>query len=114
MLGSIAAAFDKALAGGARTLRLLGNIGWGRPGWPGEDNILEFEANVTAAAKNYPCLIVCMYDVRALAGRVIFKGGFETHPLTIHEDSLRENPFHVAIEPFLAQLRMESRPGLVH
>ena len=54
-----------------------------------------------------------MYDVRALGGRVIFKGGFETHPLAIHESSLRENPYHVALEPFLAQLRKESRSELV-
>lgn len=113
MLESIGAAFQKAMAGGAKTLRLLGNIGWGKPGWPEEDNILEFEAKVTAAARNFPCLIVCMYDVRALAGRIIFKGGFETHPLAIHESSLRENPYHVAMEPFLAQLRKENRSELV-
>ena len=109
MLGSIAEAFGKAISAGAKTLRLLGNIGWRRAGWPGDDDILVFEAKVTQAARNFPCLIVCMYDVKSLAGRIVLKGGFETHPLTVSGDTLRENPYHVALEPFLAQLQRESR-----
>ena len=113
MLSSIAAAFGKAMEAGARTLRLLGNIGWRRAGWPGDEDILAFEAKVTQAARSFPCLIICMYDVRSLAGRIILKGGFETHPLTICGEALRENPYHVPLEPFLAQLRRESRVDFV-
>ena len=43
MLAEIGAAFGKALASGAPLVRLLGNIGWGRPDWPNDDAILEFE-----------------------------------------------------------------------
>jgi hypothetical protein len=85
MLEKIGSVFQAALAAGARLIRLLGNIGWGRPNWPADDHILEFEARVTEAARQFPCVIVCMYDVRALPGRIILKGGFETHPLTVSE-----------------------------
>lgn len=104
MLASIGGRFQQAQEGGSTCIRLLGNIGWGRPGWPGEENILEFEAKVTDAAKQYPCVVVCMYDVRNLPGRVLLKGGFETHPHVVHGNAMRENPYYVPTAAFLANL----------
>jgi hypothetical protein len=105
MMGEIGAAFQKALAAGAPTLRLLGNLGWGRTRWPSDDAILEFEAKVTEAARQFPCVIVCMYDVHALSGRVLLKGGFQTHPLTVYDAELRKNPNYIPVERFLGTLR---------
>jgi hypothetical protein len=105
MLSLIGERFTQAQAAGAQRLRLLGNLGWGRPGWPGEENILEFEAKITDAAGQFPCVVVCMYDVRALPGRVLLKGGFETHPHAIRGNVLRENPYYVPGPAFLASLR---------
>ncbi|HSA93666.1 MAG TPA: MEDS domain-containing protein [Terriglobales bacterium] len=105
MLEDIAAAFKLALDAGAPLLRLLGNIGWGRPDWPPDDAILEFESRVTVAAKSLPAVIVCMYDVAALPGRILLKGGFETHPLTYHDQQLEQNPHHVPNDRFLALLQ---------
>ncbi len=111
MLSEIGGAFQKAMAGGARMLRLLGNIGWGRRNWPEDDAILEFEARVTEAARQFPCVIVCMYDVASLSGRIILKGGFETHPLTVQADALCENPFHVKPDEYLERLRAMPAAG---
>lgn len=105
MLAGVGAAFQAAIAAGAPLLRLLGNIGWRRPGWPGDDDILEFEAKVTAAAQQFPCIVVCMYDVQALPGRIILKGGFETHPLTLRPAGICENPQYQPVEKFLAELK---------
>jgi hypothetical protein len=104
MLGNIGAAFSKAIEDGAGLIRLLGNIGWGRDTWPSERDILEFEGKVTAAARAFPCVVVCMYDVQALPGRVIVHGAFETHPLTICGNLLRENPYYVQFDEFLSRL----------
>lgn len=104
MLASIGEAFERAVADGARVIRLLGNIGWGRSSWPSERDILEFEGKVTAAAQAFPCVVVCMYDVQALPGPVIVHGAFETHPLTICGNVLRENPFYVTFDEFLKRL----------
>ena len=105
MLGEIGAAFTAALQAGAPTLRLLGNIGWGKRNWPADDEILAFEAKVTEAATQLPCVIVCMYDVRSLSGRVLLKGGFETHPLTVRNEVVQENPHYVPTEQYLNALR---------
>ncbi len=104
MLNEIGSVFQGAIARGASLIRLLGNIGWGRPDWPVEHDILAFEANVTGAAKEFPCVVVCMYDVRALPSPVIIHGAFETHPLTICGNILRENPYYRRVDEFIASL----------
>jgi hypothetical protein len=100
-LQNIGTTFKKALDAGAPLIRLLGNIGWHRPKWPDEADILAFEAKVTTAARAFPCVIVCMYDVNALSGKVILRGGLETHPITIRGNVVRENPLYVSVDKFL-------------
>lgn len=104
MLAEIGADFQLALEQGATMIRLLGNIGWGRQGWPADDDILRFEARVTEAARRFPCLILCMYDVASLAGRIILKGGFQTHPVTICDQQQQQNPLYQKEADFLAHL----------
>ncbi len=100
MLATIGGCFQKAVDGGCGLIRLLGNIGWGHPDWPGQEDILAFEAKVTGAAKAFPCVVLCMYDVESLPGRVMVHGAFETHPLTFCRNVLRQNPYFVDVEEF--------------
>jgi hypothetical protein len=100
MLASIGGCFQRAVDNGCGLIRLLGNIGWGHPDWPGQDDILAFEAKVTGAAKAFPCVVVCMYDVQSLPGKVMVHGAFETHPLTFCGNMLRQNPYYVGVEEF--------------
>ncbi|MGH7482090.1 MAG: MEDS domain-containing protein [Longimicrobiales bacterium] len=109
MLSRIGATFQKALDSGSSMIRLLGNIGWGRQNWPDERDILRFEAKVTAAAASFPCIVVCMYDVNSLSGSVVLNGAFGTHPLTIHQNLIRENPLCMDVDDFLAH--MDERLG---
>ena len=105
MLANIGEVFTNAVTGGATLIRLLGNIGWGHAGWPDEHDILEFEARVTGAAKQFPCVVVCMYDVHALPGRIMVHGAFETHPLTFCGNVMRQNTHYVEVDEFLAKRR---------
>lgn len=104
MLANIGASFAAALERGAQLIRLLGNIGWGRANWPSEKDILEFESKVTGAAKAFPSVIVCMYDINSLSGNIIVHGAYETHPLTYCRNVLRENPYYVEFDEFIANL----------
>lgn len=101
-LATISESFALSLARGAPRLRLLGNIGWGRESWPTENDILAFEARVTGTVAHLPCVVVCMYDVRSLPGRIILHGALETHPLTFCRNVIRHNPAYVPITEFLA------------
>ncbi|MBA3580168.1 MAG: MEDS domain-containing protein [Gemmatimonadota bacterium] len=104
MLEEIGAAFQRATEGGAPLIRLLGNIGWSRPGWPEDRDILAFEAKVTGAAKLFPSVVMCMYDAKSLSGNVMLHGCFETHPLVITGNLLRKNPYYVQIEEYLRRI----------
>jgi len=110
MLATIGHVFTAALERGATLIRLLGNIGWGYQGWPDEKDLLEFEARVTCAAKQFPCVVVCMYDLGALSGRVILPGAFETHPLTFFRNLVRVNSQYVEADAFVAGLRADDAP----
>ncbi|HVO93946.1 MAG TPA: MEDS domain-containing protein, partial [Terriglobales bacterium] len=106
ILETIGDTFQQALARGTPLIRLLGNIGWGKSGWPGDYDLLAFEAKVTAATKEFPCVVMCMYDVAALPGLVIRRGAYGTHPLIEREGSLQENPDYVPADFFLKHLEL--------
>lgn len=110
-LEQIGTVFQAAVDGGASLIRLLGNIGWGRSEWPDEREILRFEARVTEAAAAFPCVVICMYDLQSLTGSVVFKGAFCTHPLTIYDNLIRENPMCIEVEDFLARMDAVDEEG---
>ncbi|MBW3534665.1 MAG: MEDS domain-containing protein [Gemmatimonadetes bacterium] len=103
-LAGIGRSFEAAVEGGAPMIRLLGNIGWGRDAWPDTKELMRFEARVTEAAASFPCLVVCMYDVRSLPADVLLHGAFQTHPLTFCGNLVRENPFHCSLNEFLERV----------
>jgi hypothetical protein len=94
-LANIEAQFEGALQTGATAIRFLGTLGMGGDPFPGKrmDEAIELENGVTALALRYPCVMVCMYDVKCVSGRVLLDGGFATHPLTVWNDALKENPY---------------------
>jgi hypothetical protein len=103
MLADIGNTFNEAVGRGARLIRLLGNIGWSHPDWPSEREILQFEAQVTEACRSFPSVIVCMYDVRSLSGRIVVRGGLQTHPLTMCGGGIETNPHFVPASQYMAR-----------
>ncbi len=104
-LANLGSLFQRAVDNGAPLIRLLGNIGWGKRGWPEEDDLLLFEAKVTGAAKAFPAVIVCMYDVQTLSGRVIVNGGVATHPISVCGNVMRVNPYPATPESTAERIR---------
>jgi MEDS: MEthanogen/methylotroph, DcmR Sensory domain len=94
-LANFEAAFAAAVRKGATAIRLLGNVGMGQAPLPGRgaDEFIELENKVTSLGCRYPCVIVCMYDVNTVSGRLILNGGFGAHPLAICGYALRQNTY---------------------
>lgn len=95
-LEKIEAAFSVAVGKGATAIRYLGNLGMGQASLParGAEDVVELESRATILALRYPCVIVCMYDVNTVSGRLLLDGGFGTHPLTVCRGALQANPYH--------------------
>jgi hypothetical protein len=87
--------FDGILAAGAPVIRFLGNAAVGHEGWPSEDEFYTLEATVSVATLSLPCVAICMFDLRAQPARTIMKAAFEGHPVTLHRNCVRENPYYV-------------------
>jgi hypothetical protein len=104
VLSQVQEIFNGAMRRGFSAIRFLGNLAWGYRNCPEQDEVLELEARVTGMAHKFPCVVVCMYDVNTLPGRMVLKGGFETHPFTLCSHGLRENPLYVPEAAFLAEL----------
>ena len=96
----IKAAVDR----GEPFVRVFGNLGWGKPGWANDRELLRLEARVTEAIRKLPTVVMCVYDVRGIAARNLLQGGLECHPLTFRRNVVRPNEHYVPVEPFLAAL----------
>jgi len=92
-LDTVAAAFESAMQNGASVIRYLGNLGIGQAALPGKgaDEVVEVERGVTRLAERYPCVIVCMYDINTVSGRLVLQAGFGTHPLAVCGHTLQQN-----------------------
>jgi len=95
-VSEIAAVLEGAMRAGASAVRFLGNLGMGKDPLPGgEDDVHELEQKVDSLISALPCVVVCMYDVRTVSGRLILRGGLETHPLMACAAGVQDNPFHI-------------------
>jgi hypothetical protein len=86
--------FQGVLGNGARFIRFIGNAAVGREGWPAEEEFYKLEATVSEATLSLPCVAICMFDLRVQPARTIMKAAFEGHPVTLHRNCVRENPYY--------------------
>jgi hypothetical protein len=94
-LADISDVVQAALRAGARAVRFLGNLGMGRDPLPaGEDDVLDLECRATGLIAPLPCVIVCMYDVKTVSGKLILNGGLRSHHLAVCEHGVRVNPYY--------------------
>lgn len=93
-LARIDAAFGAAMQKGAAAIRYLGNLGLGQAPLPGRgaDEVIEIEAGATPLAARYPCVMVCMYDVNTVSGRLLLNAGFGAHAQAVCGHVLQQNP----------------------
>lgn len=105
LLTAIGTRLDRAVREGYGLIRFLGFIGWGRPGWPNDRELLEFEAKVNDAVTAYPAVIICTYGVPSLPGTSLIYGGLQTHPIVMLGDATdRRNPYYVPPTKFIERL----------
>ena len=91
---SVSRHFQLVLASGATFIRFIGNAAVGREGWPSEEEFYKLEATVSVATLSLPCVAICMFDLRSHTAQTLMKAAFEGHPLTIHRNCIRENPYY--------------------
>jgi hypothetical protein len=91
----VSAHFGRVLESGSTFIRFIGNAAVGHEGWPSEEEFYRLEAAVSQATLSMPCVAMCMFDLRAQPARTLMHAAFEGHPVTLHRNCVRENPFYV-------------------
>jgi hypothetical protein len=104
LLGALDDRVKRTVDRGVIGVRVLGNLGWGEPDWPVDEEVLRLEARVTDAVRLYPAVVLCAYDVATVPARGLHEGGFECHPLILRRDALGPSDAYVPAERFLAKL----------
>lgn len=89
--------------------RLWANMEWSLEDFPGVDDIVEYESRLNDVTSRFDDVVVCTYDLNRFSATVVMDI-LRTHPQVIVGGILQENPFYVAPEQFLRELRARDMP----
>jgi hypothetical protein len=84
--------------------RIWANMGWALGDFPGAHDVVEYESRLNYVLPNYDIAAVCTYDLTQFGASVVMDN-LRIHPQVIVGKVLRENPFYVPPDEFLAELR---------
>jgi hypothetical protein len=93
-----------AKADGFGQTRVWANMEWALGEFPGVEDLVEYETRLNYFLPRYNDLVVCTYDLTKFGAGVVMDI-LRTHPLVIIGGFLQENPFFVAPDEFLRELR---------
>lgn len=84
--------------------RLLAHMEWALVDKQGVDDLLEYETRVNYLLPKYDDPVICAYDLQKFPSGLMMDV-LRTHPLVILGGLLQENPFFVAPDKFLLEIR---------
>ncbi|MDY7227676.1 MEDS domain-containing protein [Hyalangium rubrum] len=109
MMALVEETIQTSHAEGFPRVRLLGHMEWASEGWPGAERLIEYEAQANYFLNRMKQPAVCIYDLNRFDGTTIMNV-LRTHPYTIIDGLLRENPYYVPPEQLLGELA-SPKPG---
>ena len=84
--------------------RLWANMEWALEELPGVHDIVEYETRLNYVLPKYEDPVICAYDTTKFSAGLVMDM-LRTHPVVLIGGMLRENPFFVPPDEFLAELR---------
>jgi hypothetical protein len=90
--------------GGFPLSRIVCHMEWAVEGRSQVDDLIEFESRVNDVWRRHDDAVICTYDVARFGGDTVIDI-MRTHPMIIIGGILQHNPFFVAPEEFLREVR---------
>lgn len=84
--------------------RIVAHMEWALLDLPGVEDLLEYEARVNQMLSRHDAPVICTYDASKFGANVAIDV-LRTHPLVIIGGVLQENPFFVAPDELLLEIR---------
>lgn len=103
MLDSLAGLHSRGIREGFAGARASGEMTWATKGYPGSNNLLEYESRINLLVRTVPMTAMCQYDARRFDGTTLY-GVLSVHPMMIVHGQVLRNPYYVEPEAFLARL----------
>jgi MEDS: MEthanogen/methylotroph, DcmR Sensory domain len=104
MLALLEEMLGSAAADGAPSIRFVSRVEPSLVDKAGEDDWLEYESRVNYAVSKYSDPVICTYDLTNFSASLVMDM-LRVHPVVIVGGVLQENPFFVAPDQFLLELR---------
>jgi hypothetical protein len=92
--------------------RVIGQMEWSLLDVPGVDDLVEYESRLNYILSEYDDPVVCVYDVTKYNAAFILDV-LRTHPMVIIGSTLQENPFYVAPDVFLEEMKSRQAPAVM-
>jgi hypothetical protein len=102
MVGFVRDALVQARAEG-RCVRTAGWMDWMQRAAPGTERTMEYEARMNLLVPTFDCTFMCVYDLSRLDGGTVVDI-MATHPYVVLRGQIRQNPFYVPPELYLAEV----------
>lgn len=104
MLGMIDQLTVAGRKAGFSRLRIMGNMDWAFGDVPGATSLMEYEAEVNEILERNRQPAVCVYDMAKLSGAQLMDV-LRTHPLTLINGFVQENPFFTPPSEMIKELK---------
>ena len=103
MMALLEETIQLSLAEGFERVRLVGHMEWANEAWPGVERLIEYEALINNVLNRLKQPAICVYDLTRFSGLTVMDV-LRTHPYTLVDGVLHENPYYVPPEKVLATL----------
>jgi hypothetical protein len=91
-------------AAGYGQTRFFGHMEWALADLPGTEKLMEYETRVNYLIPKYEDTVICAYDLTKFGASAVLDA-LRTHPVVIIGGLLQENPFYVAPDQLLSEIR---------
>jgi len=109
------AAFEQVLGSGSAAgyaqTRFLAQMEWALVDLPGVEDLIEFETRVNYVVPRYDGTVICAYDLSKFGASTVMYA-LRTHPVVIIGGLMQENPFYVAPDQLLREMREQRSHGV--
>lgn len=107
MLANLEKFCAESAAAGYPRVRIMGDMDWVFQAVPGARDILAYEAEVNEVLSRNQQPAICIYDIAKLSGAMMMDL-LRTHPLTLINGVVQENPFYTPASEMLAELKQRN------
>jgi hypothetical protein len=102
MDSGLTAFYDDSQKNGVRNIRATAEMAWALESIPGIEHLMAYESRLNFFIPGKPWISICLYNLNKFNGATIMQV-LQTHPFTISNGVITENPYYQDPKQWLSQ-----------